>query len=159
MQNIRLICVGKLKEPYLREAFAEYEKRLRPFCRFSLLELAEERLPEKPTASQIEKARALEGERIQKAAEGSAIFACCIEGEMLSSPQLAEMLEKAALGGESAVSFVIGSSFGLSGAVKSAAKERISFSRMTFPHQLFRVMLMEQIYRACEIRAGGKYHK
>ncbi len=159
MQNIRLICVGKLKENYLREAFAEYEKRLRPFCRFQLFELPEERLPGEPSAALIEKALELEGERILKAAEGSEIFALCIEGEPLSSETFAEKIEKNALSGEGGLSFVIGSSFGLSKAVKSAAKERISFSRMTFPHQLFRVMLLEQIYRAFQILNGGKYHK
>lgn len=159
MQNIKLICIGKLKESYLREAFAEYEKRLRPFCRFELIELSEERLPNEPSEALIKKALAAEGERILKAAEGSELFALCIEGKQLSSEQFAEKIGKAALDGEGSLSFVIGSSFGLSDAVKAAAKEKLSFSKMTFPHQLFRVMLLEQIYRAFQILGGGKYHK
>ena len=159
MQNIRIICVGKLRESYLREAFAEYEKRLRPYCRFELIELTEERLPNEPSETLIRRALQAEGERILKAAEGSEIFALCIEGKEFTSTQFAQRIGKAAVEGEQSLSFVIGSSFGLSDEVKNSAREKISFSRMTFPHQLFRVMLAEQIYRAFSILGGGKYHK
>lgn len=159
MNKIQILCVGKLKEDYLRKACAEYEKRLRPFCRFEIVELPEERLPENPSEALIEAALQKEGELILKKAGGTALIALCIEGEQKSSPAFASLLQKLSLNGEGSISFVIGSSFGISEKVKRAAKVRLSVSEMTFPHQLFRVMLCEQIYRAFQIISGGKYHK
>ncbi|WP_444660036.1 23S rRNA (pseudouridine(1915)-N(3))-methyltransferase RlmH [Caproiciproducens sp. R2] len=159
MLTVRLICVGKLKEAYWRDACAEYEKRLRPFCGFSIIELPECRLPDNPSDAQIRAALKTEGDSILSAAGSSALFALCIEGRELSSGQLSDQINTLAVNGTSTVSFVIGSSFGLCEAVKQRAGFRLSISPMTFPHQLARVMLCEQIYRAFQIIRHGKYHK
>ncbi|MGX8701418.1 23S rRNA (pseudouridine(1915)-N(3))-methyltransferase RlmH [Caproiciproducens sp.] len=159
MLTVRLICVGKLKEAYWRDACAEYEKRLRAFCGFSIVELPECRLPDDPSDAQIRSALKTEGDAILSAAGKSALFALCIEGKTLSSGQLSDQINTLAVSGTSTVSFVIGSSFGLSEAVKQRAGFRLSMSPMTFPHQLARVMLCEQIYRAFQIIHHGKYHK
>ena len=159
MLAVQIVCVGKLKEAYWREACAEYEKRLQAFCRFSIVELQESRLPENPSWAQINAALNAEGDKILSAAERSTLFALCIEGKQLSSDQLAEKINKLSVNGVSAVSFLIGSSFGLSDRVKQAADFLLSMSPMTFPHQLARVMLCEQTYRAFQIMNNGKYHK
>ncbi|WMJ83557.1 23S rRNA (pseudouridine(1915)-N(3))-methyltransferase RlmH [Oscillospiraceae bacterium LTW-04] len=159
MRNIRLITVGKLKEKYLSQGCAEYLKRLSAFARVQVIELDEVRLPERPSQAQIDAALALEGEKILDKARGSALIALCIEGELFSSEQLAAKLDALEVQGNSAISLAIGSSFGLDDAVKKTAVVRLSFSRMTFPHQLIRLILCEQLYRACSISAGGKYHK
>lgn len=159
MRNIRLITVGRLKESYLSQGCAEYLKRLSAYAKVQVVELDEARLPERPSQAQIAAALSAEGEKILEKAKGSALIALCVEGELLSSEQLAAKLDALEIGGSSTLSFVIGSSFGLDDAVKHAAALRLSFSRMTFPHQLMRLMLCEQLYRACSISAGGKYHK
>lgn len=159
MMNVQILCIGKLKESYWREACAEYAKRLKAFCTFSIVELPESRLPDDPSPALIEKALEEEGEKLLAAAKGSAVIPLCIEGKELSSPQLAQRLEDLASRGFSSVSFVIGSSFGLAERVKRAGAVRLSMSPMTFPHQLARVMLCEQIYRAFQIQNHGKYHK
>lgn len=155
---IQLIAVGKLKERWMHDGFAEYEKRLSRYCKFMLTELPESRLPDDPNEAETAAALEQEGKAILQAARGK-IIALCIEGKPHSSEQLAAVLAQAGVTGDSAVSFVIGSSFGLSDAVKQRAGLRLSMSPMTFPHQLARVLLMEQIYRAFQINAGGKYHK
>jgi len=159
MLTVNIICVGKLKEAYWREACAEYSKRLRPFCEFSIIELPESRLPENPSAAQITSELKTEGAKILSAAGSSALFALCIEGSQLSSEKLAEKINTLSVNGISAISFVIGSSFGLSEEVKQKADFKLSMSSMTFPHQLARVMLCEQTYRAFQILNHGKYHK
>lgn len=159
MLSVQIICVGKLKEAYWRGACAEYAKRLRPFCNFSILELPESRLPENPSPLQIEAALEAEGQKLLAAAGNGVKIALCIEGNALSSEQLAEKLESFGVNGASAVHFLVGSSFGLSAAVKRTADLRLSVSAMTFPHQLARVMLCEQVYRAFQIIHHGKYHK
>ncbi len=159
MMNVQILCIGKLKESYWREACAEYAKRLKAFCTFSIVELPESRLPDDPSPALIEKALEEEGEKLLAAAKGSAVIPLCIEGKEISSPQLAQRLEDLASRGVSSVSFVIGSSFGLAEKVKRAGTMRLSMSPMTFPHQLARVMLCEQIYRAFQIQNHGKYHK
>ena len=159
MVSVILLVVGKLKESYWREACAEYAKRLKAFCTFSIVELPESRLPDDPSPALIEKALEEEGEKLLAAAKGSAVIPLCIEGKELSSPQLAQRLEDLASRGVSSVSFIIGSSFGLAERVKRAGAVRLSMSPMTFPHQLARVMLCEQIYRAFQIQNHGKYHK
>lgn len=159
MLTVHLICVGKLKEAYWKDACAEYEKRLRAFCSFSIIELPECRLPDNPSDAQIRAALKTEGDAILSAAGNSALLALCIEGKALSSEQLSDKINMLAVNGTSTVSFVIGSSFGLSEAVKQKADFRLSMSPMTFPHQLARVMLCEQIYRAFQIIHHGKYHK
>lgn len=156
--RIQLIAVGKLKERWLRDAFAEYEKRLQRYCKFSLTELPESRLPESPTEGEIAAALSQEGKAILQNCRGK-VVALCIEGKQISSEELAGMLDQTAISGASEMSFVIGSSCGLDKAVKQQADIRLSMSRMTFPHQLARVMLTEQIYRAYQISTGGKYHK
>ena len=158
MININIICVGKLKEDYLRMACAEYEKRLGAFCK--LKELTPARLPENPNEAQIEAALADESERIlSKISANEAVFALCIEGKELSSEGLSKEIEKCAVSGFGSLCFIIGGSHGLSPAVKNRSKFRLSMSPMTFPHQLARVMLLEQIYRSFMISNGGKYHK
>ena len=158
MLEVKIICVGKLKERYWREAVEEYAKRLSAFCRFSVVELNEARLPQNPTAAEIGRALEEESRAIRAAAGRSAVYALCIEGRMLSSEKLASEISMAAVGGASSLAFVIGSSHGLHESVKACGK-RISMSPMTFPHQLARVMLCEQLYRAFSINAGTKYHK
>lgn len=160
MLSVNIICVGKLKEQYWRDACAEYAKRLGAFCRFEIIEVDETRLPKSYSDADIRRVIDTEGERIlEKCGAGSFVAAMCIEGKELSSVQLAGKLEDIALSGKSRVNFIIGGSYGLSDAVKSRADLRLSMSPMTFPHQLARVMLCEQIYRAFSINADTKYHK
>ncbi len=159
MVTVQIICVGRLKETFWREACAEYGKRLQLFCKFNIVELAETKLPDQASETQIAAALKDEGKRLLAAAGNSLLFAMCIEGRQLSSEQLAEKISTACISGVSAISFMIGSSFGLSDEVKQSAVFKLSMSPMTFPHQLARVMLCEQIYRAFQINNHGKYHK
>lgn len=158
--NVDLIVLGKLKEDYLREACDEYIKRLGSFCKINVIQLDPARLPESPSEAQVEAALVSEGDRIlSKIPASSLTVSLCIEGKELSSGELAQALERAATAGRSNVSFIIGSSFGLSDKVKRVSDLRLSMSKMTFPHQLARVMLLEQLYRAFSINANRKYHK
>ena len=160
MQKVTVLCVGKLKEKFYIDAAAEYAKRLSRFCRLELLELPEERLPENPSPAQIQAALEKEAAAIRaKLPAGAVLVALCVEGQSLSSEALAGQMAAWASQGAGHLAFVIGSSFGLSPAVKAAAQLRLSMSAMTFPHHLARVMLLEQIYRAYQINAGSKYHK
>lgn len=160
MLRVTLLCVGNLKECYWRNACAEYEKRLSAFCKLSIVELPEERLPDAPSAAQITQVLDAEGKRIlAKIPANAAVVALCIEGKEMPSPAIAATLERFANDGKSDVVFIIGGSHGLSDAVKEKATLRLSMSPMTFPHQLARVMLLEQLYRAFQISGGGKYHK
>ena len=156
--QISLVTVGKLKESWLREAYAEYEKRLSRYCKLTLTELPESRLPEAPSPAQIAAALEKEGKAIRAACKGT-VIALCIEGKQYASEEFASLLTRCGTAGESAVTFVIGSSFGLADEVKKAADIRFSMSKMTFTHQIARVLLAEQIYRAFQISGGGKYHK
>ena len=158
--NITLICVGRLKEDYLRAACAEYQKRLQGFCRFNVEELEAERLPESPSDGEIANALEKEGERILgKIPRGAYVLALCVEGKQQSSEELSQLMDRIPSDGFGTAVFIIGSSFGLSDRVKSAAQVKLSMSRMTFPHQLARVMLMEQIYRGYTIINNRSYHK
>lgn len=159
MQTVKIIAVGKLKEKYLRDAADEYIKRLGAYCKPEIIELKETFIPENPSEKEIIAALSDEGKAILKAIDGRPFTALCIEGKELSSEDLSGRLEKSAAGGLSEQIFVIGSSHGLSDEVKSKADFKLSMSKMTFPHQLARVMLLEQIYRAFSIAKGGKYHK
>lgn len=160
MLEITIVCVGRLKEQYLRDACAEYSKRLSAFCRLNIIELPAERLSDNPSKKEIENALSVEGKRIlEKIPERAAVISLCIEGKELSSEELSKKLFSLAFQGFGSVAFVIGGSFGLSPAVKEKSLLRLSVSRMTFPHQLFRVMLLEQVYRAFQIENGSKYHK
>ncbi|MEG2930719.1 MAG: 23S rRNA (pseudouridine(1915)-N(3))-methyltransferase RlmH [Ruthenibacterium sp.] len=161
MQTITVIALGKLNAAYYKAAAADYTKRLSAFCKPELIELPEETIVEK-NASQavIEKALEKEAAAILAAVpKGAALVALCIEGKQCTSEELAEFFTQRAVSGSADVAFVIGSSHGLAPRVKQAAVQRLSMSKMTFPHQLARVMLLEQIYRACSINAGTKYHK
>lgn len=158
--TINIIAVGKLKEGYLREASAEYEKRLKGFCKVNIVELSESRLPDNPSDALIEKALSDEAGMMETYLSGKAMnIAMCIEGKQLSSEKLSKKIEETGVLGYSTINFFIGSSFGLSEKVKSECGLRLSMSEMTFPHQLARIMLLEQIYRAFQISSGGKYHK
>ena len=161
MLKINIICIGKIKEKYFTDALGEYAKRLTAFCNFSVVELNEERIRSNtPNEAQIAEVIEAEGRRIlQKIGASDYVAAMCIEGKLLSSEELSETLDKAALSGKSTVDFIIGGSYGLSDEVKRRADLRLSMSKMTFPHQLARVILSEQIYRAFEISTNGKYHK
>lgn len=156
--NINLIVIGKLKEDYLRSACGEYIKRLGRYCTFELHELDECRLSESPSDKEIAAALKKEAEQIKKYAKGM-IVPMCIEGKQLSSPELSDKITGAGVSGQSTVTFIIGSSFGLDPEIKDMGAIKLSMSKMTFPHQLARVMLLEQIYRAFQIAEGGKYHK
>ncbi|MBE6861427.1 MAG: 23S rRNA (pseudouridine(1915)-N(3))-methyltransferase RlmH [Ruminococcus sp.] len=158
MMTINLIVIGKLKEDYLRSACAEYIKRLGRYCTFELHELDECRLSDNPSDKEIASALKKEAEQIKKYAKGM-IIPMCIEGKQLSSIELSETISEAGVNGFSTVTFIIGSSFGIDSEIKSMGQLRLSMSKMTFPHQLARVMLLEQIYRAFQIAGGGKYHK
>ncbi len=158
--TVNIICTGKLKEDYLRDACSEYVKRLGAFCKLNVIELKPAPLPDSPEPSQIEAALENEAERIlAKAGKSGYIISLCIEGKQFSSEELSAEMEKLALNGDGTVSFIIGSSYGLSEKIKAQSKLKLSMSRMTFPHQLARVMLLEQIYRAFMISGKGKYHK
>lgn len=156
--NVKLIVIGKLKEDYLRSACNEYIKRLSRYCSFEVHELDECRLSDNPSQKEIDSALSKEAESIKKHAKGY-IIPMCIEGKQLASRELSEKIENIGINGQSTVTFIIGSSFGLSDTIKSMSDFKLSMSKMTFPHQLARVMLLEQIYRAFSISEGGKYHK
>lgn len=160
MISVNIICVGKLKEKYLRDASAEYIKRLTAFCKLNIIEIAPYALPDSPTQAQIDAGLEAEGKQIlAKIQNGAYVYAMCIEGKQRSSEALSAEFDKLSVFGESNLTFIIGGSFGLSDAVKARADARLSMSQMTFPHQLARIMLLEQIYRAFQISTGGKYHK
>lgn len=159
--NIAVIAVGKLKESYWREAVTEYSKRISRFARFEIVELAESRLSENPSDAEIFSGLENEAKLMQPYLEKKGAFniAMCVEGKLVSSEELAGEIDAAGVNGYSTINFFIGSSYGLSDAVKKSCKLRISMSRMTLPHQLARVVLSEQVYRAMTINGGVKYHK
>ena len=160
MLNITVICVGKLKESFYISAVQEYEKRLKGYCKLTLLELPEEKLPNAPSQAQIDAALEKEAQAVfAKLPKRAALVALCIEGKELSSEQLAQKFQQWATSGTSSIALVIGSSYGLHPSVKQQAALRLSMSPMTFPHHLARVMLLEQVYRAFKINEGSLYHK
>ena len=160
MLNIKIICVGKLKEKFYIAAAAEYIKRLGALCRLEVEELPESRLSAQPSAAEVEAALRKEGESIAlRIPSGALTVALCVEGKQLSSLRFSQFLEACALKGRSKLCFLIGGSEGLSEEVKEKAEVRMSMSEMTFPHHLARIMLLEQLYRAFQIRDGSKYHK
>ncbi len=160
MQAVTVICEGKLKEKYLRDACEEYTKRLSAFCKLNIIELSPYRIPENPSASEINLALENEAKDIlSKIPNGAKVYAMCIEGKQMPSEKLSFELSRCAVQGYNNVVFIIGGSHGLSDSVKKRADFKLSMSEMTFPHQLARVMLLEQIYRAYQISSGGKYHK
>ena len=160
MISITVLALGKLKEPYMRDFAAEYEKRLSAFCKLQIVELRPAPLPDAPSPSEIDRALASEAGRILENLPSNAyVFAMCIEGKETSSEAFSQKISTLAASGVSHLVFLLGSSFGLSDEVKRMANERFSMSQMTFPHQMARIMLLEQLYRAFQIIGGGKYHK
>ena len=160
MLSVHLICVGKLKETFYREAVEEYTKRLKGYCKLNLVELPEVKLPQDPSQGEIQAALEKEGEAIRaKIPAGSSIVAMCVEGKTRSSEELAKLVDTWSMNSAKHLVFVIGGSYGLHPSIKAEAWERLSMSPMTFPHHLARVMVLEQIYRAFKINEGSSYHK
>lgn len=160
MFEITLITMGKLKEKFYTAAAAEYEKRLQGYCKFQLLELPEVRLPEDPSPAEIAAGLEKEAQAIfAKIPKGAWFCVLTPEGKIISSEDLAAKIKEVKLSGKSSACFLIGSSFGISPAVKAKADMQLSMGKMTFPHHLARIMVLEQLYRAEAIQAGSKYHK
>ena len=160
MLNVHIFCVGKLKEKFYAQAVAEYTKRLSAYCKLEILELPEERLPDRPSRAQIDAALAREAGAIRaKLPPNSSIVALCVEGRLRSSEEGAALLESWAQNSAKHLVFLIGGSYGLDEGLKQEAWVRLSMSPMTFPHHLARVMLLEQIYRGFKINEGSAYHK
>ena len=160
MFNITLICMGKCKEKFYISAAEEYVKRLGGYCSFKLLELPEYRLPDDPSDAEIQQGLLKEAETIERSIpKGSWLCTLTPEGKMLSSEELADTLKQVKNSGKSSACFLIGSSFGIHPSIKAKADFKLSMSKMTFPHHLARVMVLEQLYRAEAIQAGSKYHK
>ena len=160
MINIKILCVGKLKEKFYIDGAAEYIRRLSAYCKIDIEELPETKRSASPSAAEMEAALQKEANVILgKIPKGTEIIALCIEGKQLDSPGLAEMIDNYAKNGISRLCFIIGGSDGLHKSVKDAASLQISMSRMTFPHHLARVMLLEQLYRSFKIIEGSRYHK
>lgn len=160
MFDVTLIAMGKLKEKFYLSAAAEYEKRMKGYCQFNLIELPEVRLPENPSQAEISAALEKEADTIlTKIPKGAWFCTLTPEGKLLSSETLAEKMQDVKLSGKSCACFLIGSSFGMAPRLKEMADFKLSMSPMTFPHHLARVMVLEQLYRAEAIQAGSKYHK
>ncbi|WP_308618133.1 23S rRNA (pseudouridine(1915)-N(3))-methyltransferase RlmH [uncultured Eubacterium sp.] len=158
--KVTVIAVGKLKEKYLRDACEEYLKRLGTYSKVSVVEVNEERCSDNPSESEIENVKQKEGQRIiAKIPKGSFVVPMCIEGTQFSSEDFAKKIEATAVAGNGEITFIIGGSFGLSDEVKSLGKLKLSFGKLTLPHQLMRVVLLEQIYRAFSILNNSRYHK
>ena len=160
MLSIKIVCVGKLKEKYLVDAIKEYEKRLKIMCKIEIIEVNEYKLEQNPSDKSIENGILEEGKNIEKKlSDKEFLIPMCIEGKQVSSEELASKFEDIALKGSSKITFIIGGSHGISEEIKNKASMKLSMSKMTFPHQLARVMILEQIYRALSINLGTKYHK
>lgn len=158
--KITLLTVGKIKEKFYRQAIEEFQKRLKRYCKLELIEVADEKTPDCPSARQLEQILRKEEERLNKYIQAQDyVVALVIEGQQLDSQQLSEKIQTLGLNGTSSITFVIGGSLGLSNELKKRADYCLSFSKMTFPHQLMRVILLEQIYRSFRIAEGAPYHK
>ena len=158
--KIKSVTVGKLKEKYLKDGIAEYSKRISRFAAVEMIELADEKTPDRASDSENEKILNLEGNRIlSKIGDREFVVVLAIEGKTLSSEEFSKQLEQASINGYSTLTFVIGGSLGLSPQVKKRANLSLSFGRLTLPHQLMRLVLVEQIYRAFTIQQGSPYHK
>lgn len=158
--KITCVTVGKIKEAYFTGAIAEYQKRLSRYCKLEIIELPDEKTPDNASEAQEQQIKEKEGERILKVLKDDAyVIALAIEGKMPDSVELSQKLERLGVQGVSHIMFIIGGSLGLSREVLNRADEKLSFSRMTFPHQLMRVILLEQIYRGYRIMKGEPYHK
>lgn len=158
--KITLLTVGKIKEKYLRDGIAEYAKRLGRYCKLEIVEVQDEKTPDGASFAQEQQIKALEGERLLRCIKDTDyVTALAIDGKMLDSVELSENLERLFVQGKSSLVFVIGGSLGLSDEVLRRVDYRLSFSKMTFPHQLMRMILLEQLYRSFRISKGEPYHK
>lgn len=157
--KITIVCAGKLKEKYLTAGINEFLKRLKPMAQVEILEVHEEKMPDSPSEAEKQQVLQKEGEKLLKLVPaGSYLFVLDVYGEEISSEELAERIDKLGVSGRSSLAFLIGGAFGLSREVRRAADMKLSFSRMTFTHQMVRLLLVEQIYRAFKINRGEKYH-
>ena len=160
MLTVTLITVGKIKEKYFTDAIAEYSKRLSRYCKLNIIELKDEPTPDNPSNREKDAVLKKEGDRIaEKISKSAYVVALCIEGKMRDSVEFSKLIEQTAADGNSEIVFIVGGSLGIHDEIKRRADLKLSFSEMTFPHQLMRVVLLEQIYRAFNISGGGKYHK
>ena len=158
--RINIVCVGKIKEKYLKLGIDEFKKRLSKYCKLEIIELEDEKAPENLSDKEMLMIKEKEGKKIlSKIKDNSYVIALAIDGKNLSSEELAETINKLCVRGISNITFVIGGSLGLSDEVLSRADYKLSFSKMTFPHQLMRLILLEQVYRAYRINNGEPYHK
>lgn len=158
--KITLITVGKIKEKFYTDAIAEYSKRLSRYCKLEIIQVADEKTPDKASEAEERLIKEKEGERIlAQIKDGAYVIALAIDGQMLDSEQLAARIEQLGVSGKSQIVMIIGGSLGLSDAVLKRAEYKLSFSKMTFPHQLMRVILLEQIYRSYRIISNEPYHK
>lgn len=158
--KIKVVTVGKLKEKYLKDGIAEYSKRISRFAKLEMIELADEKTPDRASESENQKILEIEGQRIlSKVGDRDFVIALAIEGKTFSSEEFSKNLEEASIKGFSTLTFIIGGSLGLSSSVKNRANLSVSFGRLTLPHQLMRLVLAEQIYRAFTIQQGSPYHK
>ncbi len=160
MQRINIICFGKLKEAFWRDAISEYTKRLSSYCKLTITEINEVPMSQNPSDREIEQALEAEAALAMKyISEKNYVFALCVEGKQMSSEELSQSLTDIGINNQGDVVFIIGSSHGLAPVIKQRADFKLSFSKMTFPHQLMRVILTEQVYRAYTIQQGMRYHK
>lgn len=158
--NINIISVGKIKEKYLKDAIDEYSKRLSRFCKLTITEVPDEPMSQNPSLAETESILKKEGEKINAAIKNTdVLITLCIEGEQKTSEEFAKFFSDECVGGANTFTFIIGGSLGLSEEIKKMSVLRLSFSKMTFPHQLMRVVLLEQIYRAFKINSNESYHK
>lgn len=158
--KIKVVTVGKLKEKYLKDGISEYSKRISRFAKLEMIELADEKTPDRASESENQKILEIEGQRIlSKVGDRDFVIVLAIEGRTFSSEEFSKQLEEASIKGFSTLTFIIGGSLGLSSAVKNRANLSVSFGRLTLPHQLMRLVLAEQIYRAFTIQQGSPYHK
>ena len=158
--KIKIVTVGKLKEKYLKDGIAEYSKRISRFAKLEMIELADEKTPDKASEIENQKILETEGARIlSKIGERDFVLVLAIEGKTFSSEEFSKQLEEASIKGYSTLTFIIGGSLGLAASVKNRANLSVSFGRLTLPHQLMRLVLVEQIYRAFTIQQGSPYHK
>ena len=157
--KLTIVCAGKIKEKYLSAGIAEFMKRLRPFAQVEIREIHEEKMPDAPSAAEKEQVLQREGEKLLKLVpSGSYLFVLDVYGTEMASEQLAAKIDQLGIQGRSSITFLIGGAFGLSKEVRAAADERLSFSQLTFTHQMVRLLLVEQIYRAFKINRHEKYH-
>lgn len=160
IMKIKIICVGKIKEKYLKDAIDEYKKRLSRFATVEITELSDEKIPDNPSKAQMDIVLKKEGDKIlEKIGASDFLITLCVEGKNLSSEELAHKISDICLMGNSTITFVIGGSLGIREDIKNLSKLKLSFSKMTFPHQLMRVILLEQVYRSFKINANEEYHK